>query len=55
MKKYFMKKKNFVKCFIFFKFVRDFTEKQLDFQLIKKMFFLFSAKQTPENTEKIFL
>ena len=51
-------KKKLVKCFTFFKSVRHFTEKWLDFQLTRKMFsvdHLFSAKQTPENAENIFL
>ena len=52
------RKKKLVKCFTFFKSVRHFTKKWLDFQLTRKMFsvdHLFSAKQTPENAENIFL
>ena len=56
--KTFYEKKKLVKCFTFFKSVRHFTEKWLNFQLTRKMFsvdHLFFAKQTPENTENIFL
>ena len=52
------RKRKLVKCFTFFKSVRYFTEKWLDFQLIRKMFsvdHLFSAKQTAENAKNIFL
>ena len=52
------RKKKLVKCFTFFKSVRHFTKKWLDFQLTRKIFFvdhLFFAKQTPENIENIFL
>ena len=52
------RKKKLVKYFTFFKSIRHFTEKWLDFQLTWKMFsvdHLFFAKQTPENAENIFL
>ena len=51
-------KKKLVKCFTFFKSVRHFTNKWFDFQLTRKIFsidHLFSAKQTSENAENIFL